>query len=128
MLNGLVGLSILLLLSLAGGLAQRGFHLTLPGPVVGLALMAVVFVVVARVHIWLHRRLTLHLVPVSRLLASHMGLLFVPAGVGIVTEGDALRREWLPILAGLAGSTLIGLAVTGWFMQRFAAKIQFPKA
>jgi holin-like protein len=125
--NGLMGLFILMALALAGGFAQRGFQLTLPGPVIGLALMAAAFVMVARHHLRLHRRLTLHLVPVSRLLVSHMGLLFVPAGVGIITEGDALRREWLPILAGLAGSTLIGLAATGWIMQRFSARNQVPK-
>jgi holin-like protein len=51
-----------------------------------------------------------------------MGLLFVPAGVGIITEGDLLRREWLPIIVALVGSTLIGLVATGWLMHRLAPK------
>jgi holin-like protein len=120
--SGLIGLGILLALSLAGGDARKMLHLSLPGPVIGLALLAVVFLVVERFHAWSHRHLTLHLVPVSRALVSHMGLLFVPAGVGIITEGDALRRDWLPIVAALVGSTLIGLIATGWLMHRFAPK------
>jgi len=55
-------------------------------------------------------------------LLSHMGLLFVPAGVGIITEASVFRREWFPILVAVIGSTLMGLAVTGWLMHRFAPK------
>lgn len=121
-IRGVIGLVILLALTFAGGSAQKAFQLSLPGPVVGLALLALIFLLVERVHAWSHRHLSLHVAPVSRLLVSHMGLLFVPAGVGIITEGDTLRREWLPIVAALFGSTFIGLIATGWFMHRFAPK------
>ena len=50
-------------------------------------------------------------------LIGHMGLLFVPAGVGIITELGVLRAEWLPITAGLIGSTVLSLAVTGLVMH-----------
>ena len=125
--SGLIGLFILLALAFVGGDARNAFHLALPGPVIGLTLLAAGFLLVERFHARSHRHLTLHLVPVSRLLISHMGLLFVPAGVGIIAEGDVLRREWLPIVAALVGSTLIGLAATGWLMDRFAPKIQVSK-
>ena len=46
-----------------------------------------------------------------------MGLLFVPAGVGIVAEAGLVRKEWLPIAAGLIGSTVLSLAVTGLVMH-----------
>ncbi|MGY2939505.1 putative effector of murein hydrolase LrgA (UPF0299 family) [Bradyrhizobium sp. GM6.1] len=46
-------------------------------------------------------------------LIRHMGLLFVPAGVGLIAEIAVLRSQWLPIVAGLIGSTLLSLAVTG---------------
>ena len=120
--SGIIGLSMLLALTFVGRDAKEAFHLPLPGPVIGLALLAGIVLLVERFHAWSSRHLTLHLVPVSRLLVSHMGLLFVPAGVGIITEGDALRREWLPILAAVLGSTLIGLVATGWLMHRFAPK------
>jgi putative effector of murein hydrolase LrgA (UPF0299 family) len=50
-------------------------------------------------------------------LIANMGLLFVPAGVGIIAELGILRREWLAILAGLLISTVLGLAVTGLVMH-----------
>jgi len=46
-----------------------------------------------------------------------MGLLFVPAGVGIIATASLLRQEWLPIVAGLIGSTVLSLAVTGLVMH-----------
>jgi putative effector of murein hydrolase LrgA (UPF0299 family) len=50
-----------------------------------------------------------------------MGLLFVPAGAAIVSEGEILRRNWIPISAGLVASTLLGLAACGWVMHRFVS-------
>jgi holin-like protein len=124
--GGLMGLLFLLALTFAGGDARSALGLPLPGPVIGLALLASVALLAERFHAGSHRRLTLHVAPVSRLLVSHMGLLFVPAGVGVITQGETLRREWLPILAALAGSTLAGLAATGWLMQRFAPAPRDP--
>lgn len=121
-LSGLIGLGVLVLLAFAGIGARQIFHLTLPGPVIGLALLAVIFLAVERLHAWSHAHLSVHVVPVGRLLVSHMGLLFVPAGVGIIAEGDALRHAWLPIMAALVGSTLAGLVATGWLMHRLAPK------
>jgi holin-like protein len=46
-------------------------------------------------------------------LIRHMGLLFVPAGAGVIAETGILRLEWLPIAAGLIRSTLLSLAVIG---------------
>jgi putative effector of murein hydrolase LrgA (UPF0299 family) len=45
-------------------------------------------------------------------LISDMGLLFVPAGVGVIAEAGLWREEWLPIVTGLIGSTILSLAVT----------------
>jgi len=50
-------------------------------------------------------------------LIANMGLLFVPAGVGVIVEFGVLRQNWLPILAGLILSTLLGLVVTGLVMH-----------
>ncbi len=125
--SGLFGLFILLALAFVGGDARKEFHLSLPGPVIGLVLLAAGCLLVERFHTRSHRHLKLHVAPVSRLLVSQMGLLFVPAGAGIITEGDVLRHEWLPIVAAVIGSTMIGLVVTGWFMHRFAPKPQFMK-
>jgi holin-like protein len=126
--GGLIGLCLLLAFMVAGDEARKSLHLPLPGPVIGLALLTTLVLLVERFHARSYWQLTLRLTPVSRLLVSHLGLLFVPAGVGIITEGEALRREWLPIVAALLGSTWIGLATTGWLMQRFAPPTETPPA
>ena len=117
-----IGLGLLFGFSMLGGDARMAGHLALPGPVIGLALLALVLLLAARWHAWSHRQLTLHLSTVGRLLVSHMGLLFVPAGVGIIAEEDVLRREGLPILVAVIGSTLLSLAATGWLMHRLTMK------
>jgi holin-like protein len=125
---GIIGLVVLWGLSYVGGDVRTALHLAVPGPVIGLAILTVIFLLAGRFHIWSHRHLTFHLAPVGRLLVSHLGLLFVPAGVGIITEGDVLRREWLPIVVALIGSTLVGLVATGWLMHRFAPKLPESKS
>ncbi|MCL6416619.1 CidA/LrgA family protein [Aestuariirhabdus sp. Z084] len=50
-------------------------------------------------------------------LLSHLSLLFVPAGGGLMVHVDRLGTEWLPILVALVLSTLIAMAVTGMVMQ-----------
>ena len=56
----------------------------------------------------------------SQGLLQHLSLLFVPAGVGVITQLDVLGRNWLPVLVALVVSTALGLLVTGWVMQRLA--------
>ena len=121
-LSGVIGLAVLLGLVWAGGAVRTAGHLTLPGPVIGLAALAAIWLLAERFHGWTHRQGKRHVAPVSRLLVSHLGLLFVPAGVGIITEAETLRQGWLPILAALVGSTFIGLVATGWCLHRFAPK------
>jgi holin-like protein len=107
MLNGL---TLLLVLQLAGEGVARGLSLPFPGPVVGLCLTLVV----------------LRLVPPARApmtaattgLLSHLSLLFVPAGVGVVMYVRELAADWVPIAMALVLSTVVGLAVTAWVAQR----------
>ncbi len=54
-------------------------------------------------------------------LLSNLSLLFVPAGVGVVTQLGVLGANLLPIAVSLLVSTVLGLLVTGWVMQRLSA-------
>ena len=54
----------------------------------------------------------------SQGLLANLGFLFVPAGVGVITQLDAIGRDWPAILASLLVSTSAGLLATGWVMQR----------
>lgn len=50
-------------------------------------------------------------------LLSHLSLLFVPAGVGVMTHFTRLGDEWLPIAVALIASTLLTVAVTALTMR-----------
>lgn len=101
---------------LAGELLRSAFALPVPGPVIGMFMLAAALA---------FRGTTKTdengfggtLERTSEALIACMGLLFVPAGVGIIAEADLLRQEWLPIVAALFGSTILGLAVTGLVMH-----------
>lgn len=99
----------LMALQLIGEAVRDAFSVPIPGPVIGMFLLAAVLVI---------RRRRMDPVPsaleaTAETLISHMGLLFVPAGVGIIAEADLLRQEWLPVVAAVVGSTVLSLAVTG---------------
>ena len=100
----------LLLFQFAGTLLKAGTRSQLPGPVIGMGLLAL-WLLFRRKHSHddLHR--------VANGLLSVLGLLFVPAGVGIMVNLALLRSSWLPLTIGLAGSTLISLCATAWVMS-----------
>ncbi len=104
------GLAVLLVLQLAGEAIVRAVGLSLPGPVVGMALLLVA--------LELRGGADEGLETVSRGLLSNLSLLFVPAGVGIMLHARRLAAEWPALLVSLAVSTVATLAVTGWIADR----------
>jgi putative effector of murein hydrolase LrgA (UPF0299 family) len=105
-------LTVLVLCQFAGEVVARAAGLPLPGPVVGLVLLLVILIV--------RKGPDEALRDTSTGLLRHLSLLFVPAGVGIVTQLDALERDWRAIVAAVLVSTALGLIVTGWVMQRLS--------
>jgi holin-like protein len=55
-------------------------------------------------------------------LLSHLSLLFVPAGVGVMSHFQRVASEWLPIVVALVVSTLLALAVTALVMRRLLGR------
>ena len=102
-MNALRGLAWLLAFQSVGELLARGLKLPFPGPVVGmlLLLLALRWKVVRE--------------PVSQcadFLLSHLSLLFVPVGVGVMTHLSLVSQYGLRMLLVIVLSTLMGLAVT----------------
>jgi holin-like protein len=100
---------ILLLCQLAGTVVQQAAGLPIPGPVLGLVLLLALLV-------W-RKGPSDELNNTAQGLLKYFGLLFVPAGVGIVTELPLLRSNALAIGVAIVVSTILGLAVTAVLMQ-----------
>jgi len=110
MLNALTAL---ILCQFIGEVIARAVGLPLPGPVIGMVLL-LVFLVVR------DRATNPELNQTAGWLLRHFGLLFVPAGVGVITQLDVIGDNWVALLVAIPISTMLGLFVTGWIMQRLA--------
>jgi holin-like protein len=103
---------------LIGEVLRRALHLPLPGPVIGMFLLALALIVGGDDHAAGVADKYSQLSRTANALIADMGLLFVPAGVGVIAEYGVLRQNWLPILVGLLVSTVLGLVVTGLVMHQ----------
>jgi putative effector of murein hydrolase LrgA (UPF0299 family) len=101
---------ILLAAQLAGEALHRALHLPLPGPVLGMAILAAVLLL-------RKREPDAALVQTSNGLLRWLGLLFIPAGAGVVANLRLLRSAWLPIAVALLLSTAFTVVATALVMQ-----------
>jgi holin-like protein len=116
--------AVLIGCQLVGEVLRQILHLPLPGPLIGMFLLTVALVIGHGRRAAMAEPAPPALVQAANGLIAWMGLLFVPAGVGVVAELAVLRQEWLPILAGLLISTVLGLAVTGLVMQHVSRIVE----
>lgn len=114
MLNAL---TLLLLCQFVGEVISRGIGLPVPGPVLGMLFLLAGLVIRDSFG---RRGPPEGLKVAAQGLLGNLGLLFVPAGVGVVTQLDVLERNWLAVAVAIVVSTFLALIVTGWVMQRLA--------
>jgi holin-like protein len=100
----LVAVAVLFSFQLAGEVIARFFLLPVPGPVIGLALLAALFLV--------RPDLVKAVEGTARSILAHLSLLFVPAGVGVIANLDVLTDKWLAICIVLVISTVFTLLVS----------------
>ena len=102
-MQALRGLAWLLTFQSVGELLARGLNLPFPGPVVGMLLLLVA----------LRWQVVREPVGVcAEFLLSHLSLLFVPVGVGVMTHLSLVSQYGWRMLLVIVLSTLAGLAVT----------------
>jgi holin-like protein len=108
------GLAMLLVCQLLGEAAVRAAGLPLPGPVLGLVLLLAVFAVLRGRGVGGGRAETTldDTEAAGDRILSVLGLLFVPAGVGVVTELDLFARHGIALAVVLAVSVVATLLVT----------------
>ncbi|MCK4706832.1 MAG: CidA/LrgA family protein [Gammaproteobacteria bacterium] len=107
-MNFLNGISLLLLYQLAGEISVLLLRIPVPGPVLGMVMLFLTLV--------FRGRATASLDSASSALLSHLSLLFVPAGVGMIVHFDRIINEWLPITIALLLSTVITMAASAAIM------------
>ncbi len=105
--------ALLLVCQLAGEIFSRTLSLPVPGPVIGLALLAAgLWIDAVRKGSAPEAIEETQLGQVSHGLLANLGLMFVPAGVGIVQQLDVFSDYGLAIGIALVASTVLTLLVT----------------
>jgi len=105
-------LALLLAFQLIGEAATFALALPVPGPLLGMTLLLAA--------VALRRDLLQLLRPTSSALLTHLSLLFVPAGVGVMLHVARVADEWLPIAVALTVSTVLAIAATALTFQWLA--------
>lgn len=103
------GMTLLLIYQLIGEIGVHMLRWPVPGPVLGMVLLFL--------SLLLRKGISLSVETASSALLSHLSLLFVPAGVGMMVYFDRLKQEWLPIVAALLIGTLLTLMMSALVMQ-----------
>jgi len=103
------GVTLLLVYQLTGEILVRLLGMPIPGPVLGMVMLFVTLMIRGNAPDSLSEA--------SSALLSHLSLLFVPAGVGMMTHFGRIADEWLPITLALFLSTVITMVATALIMQ-----------
>ncbi|WP_067732291.1 CidA/LrgA family protein [Novosphingobium naphthalenivorans] len=100
---------------LTGEILHRLTGLALPGSVIGMLLLLAWLTLVPR------ERPTL--TAVTSWLTAHLAVMFVPAAVGLIEEGDILAAQGIGLVVATVTSTVLTMAVTAivfrWALGRF---------
>lgn len=100
----LEGLTILIFLQFLGEIIIRATQMPIPGPVIGLGLLAAYA-------LW-RGAMPGPVEIAGDAILRHLSLLFVPAGVGLIAFGDKLLGEGLRLVVVILASTAITMAIT----------------
>ena len=102
----LSSIAIILGYQVVGELISRLSGLPVTGPVIGMVLMLLSFLV--------KDNLINRVRPSAGVLLANLSLLFVPAGVGIMRHGQRFLNEGVAIMIALVVSTVIAMIVTAY--------------
>lgn len=103
------GITLLLVYQLVGEITVRLLGLPIPGPVLGMVMLFITLMVRGKAPESVDQA--------STALLSHLSLLFVPAGVGMMAHFGRIADEWIPITLALLLSTVITMVATALIMQ-----------
>ncbi|QLI82276.1 CidA/LrgA family protein [Chitinibacter fontanus] len=114
----LYGVTIIFAALFAGEALSRLAHLPVPGSVMGMLLLLLLA-------LW-RQGFDARVTHFATHLLRYLALLFIPAGVGLMTLSDKIGSQGLALILTMVFSTLITMAVTAWVLQ-FLLKRQAAK-
>lgn len=123
MLNAVLAL---IALQLAGEFLVELAGFPVPGMVVGLLLLLCLLALRGRL-LGAERAIPAGLDGVAKALHGHLGLLFVPAGAGILAQAVPLAADGVAILVAVLLSTVATIAVTARLASGRSASLRLPE-
>jgi holin-like protein len=103
-------ITAILLCQLIGEIVTKVTRVPVPGPVIGMVLLFCCLN-------FYRRALPEDVEKVGGHLLRYLALLFVPAGVGVITNMKLVMKSWAPITVVITIGTFVTIAVTGFMMS-----------
>ena len=110
-------LFIIFFLQLRGEAIQKFFEINIPGPVIGLILLLLVFIFFIK-NALPFRKIKKEISETSHQIINYLSLLFVPIGVGVVMHINYLGDNLFKILAIIIIGTLSTLVLVAYVMEK----------
>jgi len=105
---------LLIVLQLIGESIVQVSGLPVPGAIIGLILLYAILLLRGEISDEMSRT--------SGFLLQNLGVLFVPAGVGVIAYLPMIATQWLLILAVLLVSVCATIAITGLVVARLSPR------
>lgn len=107
-------LIIILTIAWIGDVLNKVVHIPIPGSVLGMVLL-LIFLLLGNIRLP-------QIEAVSNFLLSHLAILFIPSGVGLMVVFSRLQGVWILLLALTVTMTLVVMSVTALVVQWLGGK------
>jgi len=108
---------IIFLFQLIGESAQKYFELTVPGPVIGLILLLMSFILLKNNKNLFVNKVKNEISSTAIHILNYLSLLFVPIGVGVVMHLSYLEKNYIEVLGVIFFSTILTIGFTALVME-----------
>ena len=108
---------IIFMFQLIGESAQKYFELTIPGPVIGLILLLMSFILLKNNKNLFVNKVKNEISSTAIHISNYLSLLFVPIGVGVVMHLSYLEKNYIEVLGVIFFSTILTIGFTALVME-----------
>ena len=108
---------IILLYQLVGETIQKFFNIIIPGPVIGLVLLLITFIFIKKFKDKKVLQIKKDVIKTGNIIVSHLSVLFIPIGVGVVMHISYLGENLFQVFAVIVIGTLLTVAFTAKIME-----------